>query len=124
MAAYLGRYRGQTRLHTESDLRAAQATFAALDLASWAGRATDELAATGETGRPRSIPPRIRPGRTPTRVSSRSVSAGLTGGLPAVAVNTGATGHPSPVIMTVANSNTGYPTSTPITATARPGFHG
>ena len=45
--------RAGQRVAAREQLRAARAAFASLDLALWADRAADELAATGETARPR-----------------------------------------------------------------------
>jgi DNA-binding CsgD family transcriptional regulator len=49
--------RAGQRVNARAHLRAAHAAFTALDLALWAGRAADELAATGETGRQRKLLP-------------------------------------------------------------------
>ncbi len=45
--------RAGQRVAAREQLRAARDAFAAADLTLWAGRASDELAATGETARPR-----------------------------------------------------------------------
>lgn len=45
--------RAGQRIAAREQLRAARDTFTALDFAHWAGRASDELTATGETARPR-----------------------------------------------------------------------